>query len=575
MLGSTVIGSSSADEIPEATARLAWQVHPRGTDEMLVRDALGPLFADADFVGGRFSGMYANTGRPGIGPAQLAMVTVLQARHNLSDRDAVEAMADRICWKYALGLELDDRGFDASVLSEFRDRLAEDDLADALFELVLERLRAAGLVKAGSRARTDSTHVLGAVRVLGRVELVGESLRLALDALAEADPAFTVTLIEDGWGERYGRRVELARLLGRKSGKTSMDRLAAQIGADGAKVLTAIDADRERAWLGLLPALRLLREVWGQQYREHAGALKLTEPDRLAPAAERIHSPHDPEVRYSTKGRGHTEDLQWVGSKVHLTETCEDGLPHLVIDVHTTAATDPDVSATTAIQGKLARRGLTPGQHLLDAGYPSAGNLAAAAQAGIAMIVPITARTGRNATLALYGPADFTIDWDHQVATCPAGARSRSIHPDTRGLVTFAFSRRDCVGCPQRAQCTTAIPPAVRRITVHPQPLHDAVAHVRANQENEGWQRLYDQRAGIEATISQAVRACQLRQARYRGLAKTHLQHVTCAIALNMTRLARHYAEKPPTLRRASPFSGLCQHHRPTTQQPSATAPPD
>jgi Transposase domain (DUF772) len=146
MLRCTVIGASPVGEIPEATARLAWQVHPKGTDEMLVRDALGPLFADGDFVGGHFAGMYADIGRPGIGPAQLAMVTVLQARHNLSDRDAVEAMADRICWKYALGLQLDDRGFDASVLSEFRDRLAEDDLADALFELVLDRLRTAGLV---------------------------------------------------------------------------------------------------------------------------------------------------------------------------------------------------------------------------------------------------------------------------------------------------------------------------------------------------------------------------------------------------------------------------------------------
>jgi hypothetical protein len=109
-------------------------------------------------------------------------------------------------------------------------------------------------------------------------------------SVAEADPAFTVALIEDGWGERYGRRVELARLLGRKSGKTSMDKLAAQIGADGAKVLAAIDADRERAWLGLLPALRLLREVWGQQYREHAGAFRLASPTSLRlPPSVSIH----------------------------------------------------------------------------------------------------------------------------------------------------------------------------------------------------------------------------------------------------------------------------------------------
>lgn len=150
--------------VPVETAALARRVHPRGTDEMRVRDGLGSLFGDEDFTAGAFGDMYPRLGQPGLSPALLLMVTILQFRHNLSDREAAQAVADRISWKYALGLALDYTGFDASVLCEFRARLAEGGRADALLDRMLERLKAAGLVRAGGRQRTDSTHVLACVR---------------------------------------------------------------------------------------------------------------------------------------------------------------------------------------------------------------------------------------------------------------------------------------------------------------------------------------------------------------------------------------------------------------------------
>ena len=200
-------------EIPTATAVLARKVHPRGTDEIRVRDALGPLFADSDFTTGEFEGMFSPLGQPGLSPALLLMVTILQFRHNLSDREAVEAVADRISWKYCLGLELEDTGFDYSVLCEFRGRLAEGDRADRLLTLMLDRLKAAGLVKAGGRQRTDSTHVIGCVRRLNRIESVGEGLRAALEAIARISPLWIVPLLTEGWDARYGRKVETSRLL--------------------------------------------------------------------------------------------------------------------------------------------------------------------------------------------------------------------------------------------------------------------------------------------------------------------------------------------------------------------------
>jgi len=161
------------------TARVARASNPQGTTAMWVRDQLDGLWCDEDFAA-----WYPRDGRPGLSPAQLATVCVLQFLLNLSDRQAAEAVRCRLDFKYALGLELDDPGFHHSVLGDFRDRLAQDDRADQLLDLALARLTAAGLVKQRGRQRTNSTHVLAAARELTRLELVLEAVRAALEELA-------------------------------------------------------------------------------------------------------------------------------------------------------------------------------------------------------------------------------------------------------------------------------------------------------------------------------------------------------------------------------------------------------
>jgi hypothetical protein len=452
-------------------------------------------------------------------------------------------VADRISWKYALGLELEHPGFDHSVLSEFRARLAGQGRADAALEVMLARLKDAGLVKAGGRQRTDSSHVIACVRRLNRIETCGESLRAALEEIAAVSPGFVVALLKPGWDARYGRKVETSRLLGRAN--ACAQTLAEQIGADGQEVLDAIDADPAAAWMNTLPKVAVLRTVWDQQYeRTRGGRLRLKQVADLAPSAQRIHSPHDPDARYATKTTpAGTPDTEWVGTKCHLSETCDPDTPSLVTDVHTTAATDPDVNATTAIQDKLIARGLAPGVHLMDAGYPSADNFAASATHGITLVAPVIAKTGRNANKGTFTPLDFTIDWDNAQATCPAGALSRSLRPNARDLVTFRFSVRDCRPCPLRDKCTKSTNLNVgRSITIHPEPVHQARLNAYRAQQGDDWAKTYRLRAGIEATISQAVRGPDLRHSRYRGLAKNHLQNVVIAMALNITRLGAHYA---------------------------------
>lgn len=165
---------------------------------------------------------------------------------------------------------------------------------------MLNRLKDAGLVKAGGRQRTDSSHVIACVRRLNRVETCGETLRAALEEIAAISPGFVVALLKPGWDARYGRKVETSRLLGRAN--ASAQTLAEQIGADGQEVLDAIDADTTAAWMNTLSKVAVLRTVWDQQYdRTRGGRLRLKEAADLAPSAQRIHSPHDPDARYSTK----------------------------------------------------------------------------------------------------------------------------------------------------------------------------------------------------------------------------------------------------------------------------------
>src|SRR6266480_6994393 len=213
-------------EVPAVTAQVAKRAfRKQGSLPIRIRDELGAWYKD-----GEFAGAYPVRGKPGISPAQLAMVTVLQFTENLTDRQAADAVRGRLDWKYCLGLALDDEGFDFSVLSEFRSRLVAAGLERVIFDLLLGRLKELGLLKPGGRQRTDSTHVLGRVRDLNRLELAGESVRAALEALAAAAPGWLATVIGASWQQVYGQRIDAMRL---PQDTAAREQLAVQYGRDG------------------------------------------------------------------------------------------------------------------------------------------------------------------------------------------------------------------------------------------------------------------------------------------------------------------------------------------------------
>jgi transposase len=535
--------------VPEDTARVARAAFPRGNVYLRMRDELGRLYEDE-----AFAALFPRRGRPAEAPWRLALVSVMQFAEGLSDRQAAEAVRSRLDWKYALGLELTDPGFDASVLSEFRTRLVAGNAEYYLLDAMLARFRACGLLKARGRQRTDSTHVLAAVRALDRLECVGETMRQVLQTLAAVAPAWLAAQLDPAWEERYGHRFELYRLPKDRAGRYA---LAEQIGADGFRLLAALDKPSAPPELRALPAVAILRQVWAQQYYPPAQGVRWRRGADLLPPGRMINSPYDVEARYSTK-----RDLHWVGYKTHLTESCDPERPHLLTHVETTPGTVADVELLDAIHSALAAKGLLPGEHLVDTGYVDAAHLVTSEQDhGIRVIGPVLpdnswqARAGQG-----FAVACFTLDWEARRATCPQGRPSTkwsATHDDHgNAIINIRFAGADCAACPSRVQCTHSRE-GPREITVRPAAQHQALQAARQRQTTAEFKAEYAARAGVEGTLSQGLRVCELRRARYLGLAKTRLQHVLAAAALNLRRLAAWWEERPRAQTRQPRFAAL------------------
>jgi transposase len=379
------------------------------------------------------------------------------------------------------------------------------------------------------------------VRDLNRLERVGETLRAALNSVAVVAPDWLQTLAPPEWYERYGRRIENYHL---PKSDAARQALAATIGADGQFLLTAVDATTEHGWLGKVPAVQTLRRVWVEQYIEVDGALVWRPVKEMPAPAELLASPYDPDARYSTK-----RSMAWVGYKVHFTETCDPATPHLIVNVETTPATTLDDKMIAVVHASLAQRHPLPTMHLVDKGYTSAPVLLDSQRDyQVAIVGPVAddpswqARAGEG-----FAKADFQVDGDRQVVTCPAGHPSGSWLPKTTvpGVVVEArFSGQDCTPCPHCVRCTRS-KKEVRIIGLQPRDPYKTLQATREVQTTEVFRQQYAARAGVESTHEQAIRRCGLRQCRYIGLAKTYLQHVVTATAINLIRIGDWLAGTP------------------------------
>jgi len=527
--------------IPDTTAAAVRAAFPKGNLYIDLRAEFGTLYDDQ-----LFADLYPPAGRPvEVPPWRLALVMVMQYIEGLTDRQAADAVRRCIDWKYALSLDLHDPGFDFTLLHDFRERLLTHDAVQRLLDTFLTACKSRGWIKTRGTQRTDSTYVIAAIRRLYYLECVQEAMRYALNQLSEGNADWVRQRVPLEWYARYGPRAEVSRFPKETSKR---DALALQIGADGYALMEWLWHDESPRYLRDLPAVEILRQMWLQHYYRCTApgmeTLRWRSTDEQPPAALLIQSPYDVEARYSQK-----RETQWVGYKVHVSETCDVGQPDVSAQVNTTSATTSDFVMGPVIHEDLAARDLLPGMHLVDSGYVVAEVLVSAQQQHIDVVgPPLGSSSWQQRDGQGYDLHTFVIDWEAQQAQCPQGQWSVKWTPGHsqtgESVIRIRFDRATCRACPTRPACTSS-PEAPRQLTVKPRVYHEALQTARQRQETPEFRAQYALRAGVESSLSQGVRRFALRQSRYIGLVRTHLQQVLTATAMNVVRVIDWLRGKP------------------------------
>jgi len=507
---------SWSEEIPEDTAQLVEPLLRPNDLYRFVGNNVGDFLKQSDFAD-----LYSRLGRGAISPVALSLITVFQFLENLPDREAAQWAVLRMDWKYALHVPLTWDGFHFSSLSTFRERLIEHEAEQLVFEKVLTWLRQAGYLKKKGKQRTDSTHVIGRVAHLSRLELVWETLRLALHEMEKASPTWYMQTIPASFDDSYRKRQHDWRI-----NKNDVARYLQQVGQDGCWLLGQLGPSTPVKVLEA-DAVVTMRQVWQQQFICAAGE---TQTRTKVKGKEIIISAHETEARWSRK-----RSTEWEGYKLHVMETVErEGDVAFITDIMTTTANTGDSEVVDEIQTRLQERNLLPDELYVDQGYVSGPNLAHSHDAGVTLMGPAPADVGKKPQG--YRQADFTINLSKKTAICPLGNQAVEWFPITMpdGYVGAKVNfGRQCLTCPARPLCAPG--KSGRNLEVNP--YLSFLQERRAEQQTEVFHLQMKQRAAIEGTLSACVRKNGARRARYRGLAKTRLQHLLMGAAINLKRL--------------------------------------
>lgn len=518
--------------IPEETAALGQKLLAPDDPYRIIGECIYDLIDEEIFAE-----MYNSVGRPAISPVVLALVTVFQYLEDLPDREAAQCVRVRIDWKYALHLPLEDSGFHYSTLCYFRRRLEAHGQERLFFEKVLELLRAQGLVKKRGRQRTDSTHVLGVVKELSRLELIWESLRVVLRAIAQVAPEWYEGHLPAALRTEYTQRKADYRL-----SDVERKTVFQQVGADASWLVDQIAAHGPEA-VQQLAEVAVLQRVLAQQIERVDGQVQKREKPVDEEGEGLIWSPHEPEVRCGKKGH-----RRWLGYKVHVTETAEDEGMNFMTDVETVPAAEADIQALERIQARLKAQGLTPREQYVDQSYVSGRTLAESEAQGIKLMGYVQENPGGK---GCFPQSAFQVDLEKREAICPAGQRAtcwtRRRQRDGQWATVIRFGS-SCETCALRAQWTNG--KGRRSLTIHAN--HQQLAARRAEMRTPAFREAMKRRAPIEGTISVLVRRTGMRRARYRGLSNVRLQHLFQATAINVIRWVRVLAAQKTSSWRAA-----------------------
>lgn len=473
----------------------------------------------------------SENGRPAEEPVRMLAATILQFMERMPDRQAAEACDFDLRWKLALGMKAEDEAFHPTSLVKFRGRLLEHGLERLCFEAVLEKMEAAGYLPKHNRQRLDSTHILGVVSHMSRLECVRQALRLALEELSQ-DDKLARPAVWSVWWERY---VE-SRVDYKSSGEIIVQKMI-QAGHDAREVLS---------WINGLPignrdgkAVRILRNVFKDNFELGVdGAIT----KRRAQPTGAIQNPHNPEAQWSSKDTLKTK--AWVGHKVQVAETVEEeprqaGEPTkgVITAIVTQNASESDKAGMAAVFKEQEQLGIAKPEILYaDGAYVAGPGLAEAKAEGRELMGPAPASPDRG----VYTAAAFEVNVEQRRAVCPAGKSSTQcarLVAGKTGQITYRFEWcGHCQSCAAKKACLhRGERDRMLRVNEH----HTLTQARRKLMRTEEFKKDMHHRNGIEGTQSELVRGYGLRQARYRGSKKTRLQNYFIGAACNIKRWCR------------------------------------
>jgi len=480
----------------------------------------------------QLEGCYVTTnGRKAVEPVVLLGTLILQFLERVPDRQATDLVRYHLGWKLALDLELDELGFHATTLVTFRQRLVDHRQGQVAFDAVLEALQAEGLVPKRGRQRLDSTHVLGLVARLSKLECIRETLRLALEELARVVPEEERP---DFWALFWERYVESK--LDYKSTEVVLKQKQVQAGEDSWRLLR---------WLEPLPTavrqgrqVELLRRVFGEYYTV-AGTEEVTPVKEHGAGV--VQNPHDPEAQWSAKGHGKARH-DWVGYKVQVAEnigpqpekTGEPTRSFLTSLVTQDAIASDDAGLPATLEAQQRSHLEPPAELYVDGAYVSATGLAQAKQEGRELVGPAQPSAHKGSG---YRTEDFAVEVEKRRAICPAGRENTQcsrLEEKQSGKVSYRFEwSTHCAGCALRERC---VGEGQKHRTLVVGEHHSFLQQRRREQKTDAFRQRMHVRNGIESTQSELVRAHGLRRARYRGKAKLDLQIQFIGAACNIKR---------------------------------------
>ena len=473
-----------------------------------------------------------SNGRPAIDPVLLCGVTLLQFMEKVSDRRAAEQVAYHLGWKYALDLELPYEGFHPTVLVYFRDRLEEKKAERVIFDGIIGLLIELGLIKRAGKQRIDSTHILGYVKEMSRLECAVETLRLALEGLAGVVGGKRPEFWERLWALYVQSEVDW------RLSKAERDSRYRQCGQDMKEILEWIDKNDPK--LSEMESIKLLRRVYGEQFE----VIEATVQSRRLRPSRSVQNPHDPDAHYADKG-----NKQWIGYKVHVVESVEPEQPakvkaepgeHFITEIVTVeAAENEKTGLAEALKRQQQHHEIQPPTIYADAGYVTESTLAQAEQNAMELWGP----TRPDPHKGPYNADGFVVDVENQRAVCPQGKTSTQCSQIKDSYMGSEYYRLEwgsqCDSCPVQTQCTRA--KSGRRILVVGL-RHDLVEQRRKEMKQAEFSRSMYPRNGIEGTHSELVRGHGLRQTKYRGFSRVAMSHYLRAAACNVKRYLRRLA---------------------------------